>query len=63
MGAVNHSIASSSFPDELNLAEAKRYERPGRSYVSLKKNDPLDKENHRPVCWLKTFEKHCSEGY
>ena len=42
-GVINHSIATSSFPDELKLAEV---------MSAFKKDDPLDKENYRPISLL-----------
>ena len=36
-GVINHSKATSSFPDELKLAEV---------LSDLMKDDPLDKENY-----------------
>ena len=51
-GVINHSIATSSFPDELKLAEA---------MSAFKKDDPLHKENYRPISLLshttKIYEK------
>ena len=47
-----HSITTSSFPDELKLAEV---------ISAFKKDDPLDKENYRPISLLshtsKIYEK------
>ena len=51
-GVINHSITTSSFPDELKLAEV---------ISAFKKDDPLDKENYRPISLLshtsKIYEK------
>ena len=51
-GVLNHSITTSSFPDELKLKEV---------ISAFKKDDPLDKENYRPISLLshnsKTYEK------
>ena len=51
-GIINHSIATSSFPDELKLTEV---------MSAFKKDDPLDKENYRPISLLshtsKIYEK------
>ena len=47
-----HSITTSSFPDELKLAVISAF----------KKDDPLDKENYRPISLLshtsKIYEKN-----
>ena len=42
-GDLNHSIATSFFPDELKLAEV---------MSAFKKDDPLEKENLRPISLL-----------
>ena len=51
-GVINHSIATSSFPDELKLAEV---------MSAFKTDDSLGEENYRPVSLLchtsKTYEK------
>ena len=51
-GVINHSIVTSSFPDELKLAEV---------MSAFRKYDPLDKENYRPISLLshtsKIYEK------
>ena len=51
-GVINHSITTSFFPDELKLAEV---------ISAFKKDDPLDKENYRPISLLshtsKIYEK------
>ena len=51
-GVINYSIATSSFPDKLKLAEI---------ISAFKKDDPLDKENYRPISFLshtsKIYEK------
>ena len=47
-GVINHSITTSSFPDELKLAEV---------ISSFKKDDPLDKENSRPISLLSRTSK------
>ena len=51
-GVINHSIATSSFPDELKLAEV---------ILAFKGDDPYDKENYRPISLLshtsKIYEK------
>ena len=54
-GIINHSIATPSFPDELKLAEV---------MSAFKKDDPLVKENYRPISLLshtsKIYKKHFS---
>ena len=47
-GIINHSIATFSFPDELKLAEV---------MSAFKKDDPLDKENYRPISLLSHTSK------
>ena len=51
-GVINHSIATTSIPDELKLAEV---------LSAFKKDDPLDKENYRAISVLshtsKIYEK------
>ena len=51
-GVINCSIATSSFPDELQLAEV---------MSAFKKDYPLDKENYRQISLLshtsKIYEK------
>ena len=49
-GVINHSIVTSSFPDELKLAEV---------MSAFKKDDRLDKENYRPI----SFFSHSSKIY
>ena len=49
-GVINHSIATSSFPDEIKLAEV---------ISAFKKDDLLDKENYCPISLL----SHTSKRY
>ena len=43
IGAMNHSIVISSYPDELKLAEV---------LSAFKKDDPLDKKTYHPISLL-----------
>ena len=47
-GVINHSITSSSFLDELKLADV---------MSAFKKDDPLDKENYGPIRLLSDTSK------
>ena len=51
--AINHSLATSSFSDELKQAEV---------MSAFKRDDPVDKENYSPISSLshtsKTFENY-----
>ena len=51
-GVINHSITTFSFPDKLKLVEI---------ISAFMKDDPLDKENYRPISFLphtsKIYEK------
>ena len=47
-GVINHSITTSSFPDELKRAEV---------ISAFKKDYPLDKENYRPIFLLSHTSK------
>ena len=49
-GVINHSIATSSFPDVIKLAKI---------MPAFKKDDHLDKENHLPINLL----SHTSKMY
>ena len=49
-GVINHSITTSSFSDELKLAEV---------ISAFKKDDPLHKENYCPISLL----SHTSKRY
>ena len=47
-GVINNSIITSSIADELKLAE---------DLSAFKKDDPLDKENYRPISLLSQTSK------
>ena len=48
-GVINHSITTSSFPDDLKLVEV---------ISAFKKDDPLDKENYRRISLLSHTSKN-----